>query len=63
MTLTKMFGALFLTESDPMDKWVMVKCVECGTVERMKPGEVPDDDVPYCGECGGVMVPAGSGEG
>lgn len=57
MTLTKMFGALFLTGSEPEDEWVMVRCVGCGATERFEPKEWPEGNRPCCQQCGDLVVP------
>lgn len=35
---------------------VIVKCVGCGTIKEIKPGEIPKDEVPMCDKCFMPMV-------
>ena len=35
---------------------VKVKCVSCGTIKEIKPGEVARNDVPMCDKCFSPMV-------
>ena len=39
-----------------MDKYVIAKCVCCGATRRISAGEVPNDEVPMCEQCGCPMV-------